>query len=456
MPLNVDTFRSVANATAFTSRDIVVRGEGSDATVRLGNFIFSHGTKANDATMAAFKAALEEAYGVFGTHAFDTVLGARAQMHKSLRASDVKAALSKLETVKFNRYIGEVSRLLDTSPKMRELSDGMRQLVRKEIADKPLAGDLKKCETPQDLSRMATMRLDKAIADVKEQVEARKQADPKYDVDTEIHALEGRKETETAAKSNQPTGLRRLKTVFGKKETSVEDQIKKGFLGVGMRINRSNTNPVLLDKLKSNGVEPGFIYRNDWSKDDTHGYMADVDSKESRAALDMLKNTDDAFAKKCAGKSYRDQILLAGRAHPAAMAATAELLLEEAAKLVLEANGKGKLIGEMKAPDAVKTLAKALDNAFANPNDLKQLSQISAGQCKKGVLEEAKKELFTDIRDAVMNTKATNADNSENVLFKRSPIFKHFSDRAIVKLDYNEGCKFSSGDAAHAGTFMRP
>ena len=35
-------------------------------------------------------------------------------------------------------------------------------------------------------------------------------------------------------------------------------------------------------------------------------------------------------------------------------------------------------------------------------------------------------------------------------------MFKHFTDRAIVKLDYNEGSKFSSGDSAHAGTFMRP
>ena len=56
-----------------------------------------------------------------------------------------------------------------------------------------------------------------------------------------------------------------------------------------MRVNRSNTNPVLLEKLKTNGVEPGFIFRNDWSKDDTHGFMADIRSPASRDALDRLK-----------------------------------------------------------------------------------------------------------------------------------------------------------------------
>ena len=142
MPLTIDSFRAIASSTSFSSRDIAVRGEGDGQTARLGNFIFSQSKEMNDATMAAFKTALEKKYGVFGTHAFDTVLGARQQLHKSLRASDVKATLSKLETVKYNRYIDELSRQLDTSPKFRELSDGMRALIRKAITEKPLNGDL--------------------------------------------------------------------------------------------------------------------------------------------------------------------------------------------------------------------------------------------------------------------------------------------------------------------------
>ena len=296
MSLSVNSFREIAKSAWVSSRDIAVSGEGERATARLGNYIFSQGTEKNDATMAAFKAALEKEYGVFGTHAFDTVLGARQQLHKSLRASDVTATLSKLETVKYVRYIDELSRQLDTSPKFRELSDGMRALIRKAIAENPLAGNLKQCETPADLVKKASARIDDAIQSAKNFVEEKQRSDPGYDVDTDSHVLGGRQETETAAKVTDPTGLRLLTTVFKGSETSVEDQIKKGFLGAGMRINRASTNPVILEKLKTNGVEPGFIYRKDWSRDDTSGYMADINSKASLDALKALKEKDPAFA----------------------------------------------------------------------------------------------------------------------------------------------------------------
>ena len=453
-PLTIDSFRAVANQALLSSRDLAVQGEGEKATARLGNYFFSQSAETNDATMAAFKAALEKEYGVFGTHAFDSVLGARSQMHKSLRASDVKATLSALETVKRNRFVGELSRQLDTNPKFRELSPGMRQLVRSTISAAPVDGSLKDCATDADLAKKAVARIERGVQSAKDFVELKKKADPSYDVDQDLHALEGRKETETAAKPNEATGLRRLKNVFRGGEASVEDRIKKGFLGAGMRVNRSNTNPVILDKLKTNGVEPGFIYRNDWSKDDTHGFMSDFASAESAAALDALKEKDPAFAAKCEGKGLREQILLAGRAHPAAMAAAAELLLEKAAQLVLDAQRQGKAIGEMEgASDAVKSLANALREQFSDP-DLARLADLRPdgaplSQAKAALLHEAKLELFTDIRDAVMSVKEGDAE------YAASPVFKHFTERAIVKLDYNEGDKLFGG-AGSAGSFRRP
>ena len=225
MPLNIDSFRTLASQTKFGSRDIAVRGQGENATARLGNFVFSQSAATNDATMAAFKAALEKEYGVFGTHAFDTVLGSRAQMHKSLRASDVTATLSKLETVKRNRFVGELSRQLDTNPKFRELSDGMRKLVRSAIKDSPIDGSLKDCATDADLAKRAVARIDRAIGVAKDFIERKKAVDPNYDVDQDTHALGERQETEHAARDNEPTGLRRLKKAFGKRETSIEDQI---------------------------------------------------------------------------------------------------------------------------------------------------------------------------------------------------------------------------------------
>ncbi|MBQ6246150.1 MAG: hypothetical protein IJK04_04735, partial [Kiritimatiellae bacterium] len=430
MPLTIDTFRNVAQSAIFSSKDIRLATVNGQSTAALGNLIFSQGKKVNDATMAAFKAALEKEYGVFGTHAFDTVLGARSQMHKSLRACDVKAALSRLDSVKQMRFVGELNRQLDTNPKFRMLSPELRQKIRADIAAKPFEGvDPTKCESQADIAHMAVKRLNDAIHD-------KRTGERGEDI-----TLDGRKKVEQEAGSREPTGLRNLKKVFDDKETSVEDRIKKGMLGSGMRVNRSDTNPVLLDKLKTNGVEPGFIFRNDWSKDDTNGFMADINSPESWKALDELKAKNPDLAARCEGKTLREQIMLAGRAHPAGMAAAAEFVLEEAVRLALQ-------------PDRMKNhpfadLAKALQNYFA-PQDLQRLDGAVSDPKNKAILQEAKTELFTEIRDAVMNV----GPNEDFHTF--SPIFKHFSDRAIVKLDYNESTKFSSGDTASAGTFMRP
>ena len=430
MPFNIDTFRNVANNALFTSRDIEIQGQGANATARLGAYVFSAGKKSNDATMAAFKAALENEYGVFGTHAFDTVLGARSQLHKSLRACDVKAALSKLDTVKQTRFIGELNRQLDTNPKFRTLSPELRQKIRTAIANEPFKGvDPKTCKTQAELSHLAVKRLDDAIHD-------KRTGEQGEDI-----TLGDRKQLDKASDSREPTGLRNLKKVFDDKDTSVEDRIKKGLIGTGMRVNRSNTNPVILDKLKTNGVEPGFIYRNDWSKDDTSGFMADINSPESRKALDALKKQNPELASLCEGKSLRAQIMLAGRAHPAGMAAVAEFVLEEAVMLALHP--------EEQKNHPFAALGKALQNYFS-PQDLQRLDGAVSDPKNKALLQEAKLELFTEIRDTVMNVKP------ENDFYTMSPIFKHFSDRAIVKLDYNENVKFSSGDAASAGTFMRP
>ncbi len=444
MPLTIDSFKRIAESAWFSSQDIMVRGQGEQATARLGNYIFSQGNKTNDMTMAAFRSALEQKYGVFGTNAFDSVVGSRAQLHKSLRVSDVKATLSRLETVKMNHFTSELSRQLDTSPKFRELSDGLRQLVRSALAANPVGGSLNDCTTPADLSRKASARIDEAIQNAKDFVAQKKRLNHDYDVSVESKPLQGRRMTEKEALGNEPTGLRNLKLVFKKGTTSVEDQIRQGTLGSGMRINRSNTHPVLLEKLKTNGVEPGFIYRNDWSKDDTRGYMANINSPESKEALDKLKKNNPALAEKCAGKDLRAQILLAGRAHPAAMAAASELVIERA-------------MGEPNADDTAEI--RALRNALAEKLPQEVKSRLANGVSSlenQNALATLKKDFFVEIRDAVMSVGPKNADGTANSLYNASPVFRHFSDRAIVKLDYNEGCKFSKGDCAHAGTFMRP
>lgn len=430
MPITLDTFKAVANSTAFSSRDIVVQGEGKAATAKLGNFIFSQGKAANNATMAAFKEALENEYGSLGTHAFDTVLGSRSQLNKPLRACDVQKTLSSLVPIRQNRFVGEVNRQLDISPKMMELSDDDQKAVRKILHDAPFEKvDLSACHTPEELSAAASRRIDAAINTLRKE----------RDFGLETTALDARTSVETEAGAREATGLKNLSTILGAGKTSIEDQIKKGLLGAGMSVNRSEANNILLEKIKTNGVEPGFIYRNDWSPDDTRGMMADINSDESRHTLDVLKQNDPAFAAKCEGKSLRDQIMLAGRAHPAGMAAVAEFAIMEAAGLVKS--------GHTDIDHSFAPLAKALKNHFTLQQDI---DALASGKADKRLLTEVKRELFAQIRDAVMGVK------KDDDFYGFSPIFRHFEDRHIMKLDYNEGDRVRIKDAAHAGSFQRP
>ena len=425
MPLTVSDFQAIANSTFFGSRDIAI---GKDENAKLGNFVFSAGKDKNDAVMAAFKAALESEYGALGIHAFDTIVGQRNQLHKSLRACDVKATLSNLSAIKENRFIGEINRQLDSDPKMLELSQEMRMAVRQAIFESPFADtDLTACSTQADIDRAAADRISAAITQTRDLAQNNLFGGP--EIDTAVRDIAGGKADAPAAKRNVPTGLRNLTTLFGKGKTSVEDQIKKGTLGVGMAVNRSASNPVLLQKLKTNGVEPGFIYTNDWSLEDSKGFLADIDSDESMRALDELKRNNPAFKTQCEGKSICEQIMLAGRAHPAGMAAVSEYMIE-----------KG-----MADPSS------DIYNAFCE-----KFPQVPPEDWPMIDMAVIKKTLFVQIRDAVMNVKPKLANGADNPEYAKSPIFRHFNERHIVKLDYNENDRIEKLPAAHAGEFQRP
>ena len=418
----------MANSTFFGSRDIKL---ADDKTAKLGNFVFSAGKKCNNAVMAAFKDALEKEYGALGTHAFDTVLGSRAQQNKPLRACDVQRTLSSLASIRRNRYIGELNRQLDSSPKMMELSEDDANAVRGKLCDDPLGKtDLAACRRPEDLSAAAARRIDAAIGRLRDEKNGLKE-----------NELGKRKAVEKPAGGMEATGLKNLKTILAAGATSIEDQIKRGTLGTGMSVNRSDSNTIILEKLKTNGVEPGFIYRNDWSRDDTRGMMADINSDESRRALEELKARDGALAAKCEGKSLREQIMLAGRAHPAVMAAVAEFVLEKAAQMAAS--------GLTQGAHSFLRLAKAMKEYFA-PQDLKRIADDPSAPKNAALMKEAKREFFAQIRDAV--TGVRKGDD----FYSLSPVFKHFDERHIMKLDYNEGDRVFTKDAAHAGTFQRP
>jgi len=430
--LTVETFSRLADSTLVSSRDLSVSADGQSA--RLGNFIFSAGKTANDAAMKEFREALSREYGVFGEHAFDTVLGSRAQLHKSLRACDVKKTISSLESVKQNRLVNEVNRQLDTNPKILALSDAQETQVRDAIRDAVKGGkafDLNNCKTHNDVVRQAAMVIDKALESVREAAEA----DEALGVKNEAEQPEGAKRnanreglTENTAVDkplvdNEPAGLKNLKLMFDKNSTSIEDRMKRGLVGVGMRLNRSQTNPVLLHKLKTNGVEPGFIYKNDWSAQDTRSMITDTESEASLRTLAELKAKHPAIALKCEGKPINEQIMKFGRQHPAIMSALSEYMIEKA------------------MGDPQSEIYKAFCNKFPD---------IDPENWQEADIQKIKMELFAEIRDTVMSVKEGHPD------YEKSPVFKHFDDRHIVKLDYNESERIFTKKAAHAGKFRRP
>ncbi len=369
------------------------------------------------AAMKAFRKALLRRFGIVGRHAFDSMLAQRAKLNKPLRACDVLAVLAVLPRIRRIRYASELARQLDTDPKVLELPAGLQKKVRRTAAKTaPPREKLKACKTAADLSRLAAEVL-RLVLDRTCPAGAGGKPRPAAGM-ADLPAS-----AQDAAGPCEPTGLRDLSVVFSRGETSIEDKVGKGLLGHGMRINRSPSCPVLLEKLKSAGVEPGFIFRRDWSAGDTWGMMADAGSEASLAALEGYKRSHPGSAASCALLPQRGQVMLLGHAHPAGLAAVAEHMLE-----------KGMA-------DRESEMSRAFEREFPD---------VPPERWREVPLRRVKKALFVEIRDAVMGVREQDGD------YALSPVFRHFAARHILKFDYGEEDRIFKKDTASSGLFMRP
>ena len=446
MPIAFNDFLLKATSTHFGSRDIVVNDARNAQSVKHGNLIFSSGQKLNDATMTAFKEALQQEYGVFGTHAFDTVIGSRAQLHKSLRACDIKAVASQMETLKQKRFANEEARQLETSPQVLALDPQVRKTVQDiirshwqgpnhdQLTEHTLA--LKNCRSHEDISELASNTIMMAIQLAKSQ--------HANAADTVIQPLT---QGESQPEAGKPMGLSKLSDIptFNGRATSVEDHVKSGWAGAGMRVNFGDTSrPVILEKLKTNGVEPGFIYRNDWSQQDTSALQIDIRSQATMTSVNAFIAQSPTLAQQAQGKTDIEKGLLVGRAHPAGVAfATEYVLSQELDKLAQNPQPDTPLLRAIKqhfGPNVQKT-----DFFPANGGALTPQQQAN--------MDRVKKDCFIQLRDAVMTYGKTAAATDPNA---QLPVFKHFTERHILKLDYNEGDRVSTKGAASTGEFHLP
>lgn len=405
----LQSFINASNSTIFGSRDVEI---GKKGEVKLGGVLFSAKSSTNFATMKAFREALSKRYGVFGETVFDSTLALRFKAKKSLRACDISKTLSKIDLIKKRAFTNEISRQLDTDPLFRSLPKDVRTQIRGNIKKNPFLNiKMSDFRNQIELYKGVSARIRSEIDTVTENMQL------------EMKSLGIARGINVDVTDNEPTGLKDLKTILDGKDTSVEDKLKSGKIGIGLRINNSKTNPILLQKIKDNGVEPGFIYKNDWSLKDSISFSKEYDSEKSIQILNRLKAEDPKLEKACANLPIKEQIMLCGYRHPAVMSAIAESVIEIGLQ-----NKKSEIY-------------KAFETNFPlhDPENWREIPQ-----------DLLKNRLFIQIRDAVLAVKPGSD------LYGMSPVFKKFSDSHIIKLDYNENDRLYKKDLAHAGKFRRP
>ena len=279
MPVNLQTFTDfAAQHTVRVSKNIHVHEADGQMEVGSASFKQTLGRdlKANQRTMAAFRSCLSERYGVFGEHAFDAVRGARADVGKTLRAKDIASVMRALsptdtgtvrQTMIAARFANEASRQAETNPRAvaANVTGALKERLQACFEDDFFfARAVRGCENQAELSRLIEGKIN-AILDMNELPGARRTL-----------AVDAPPAPAPAAGHPQvPTGLQALDgDTFGGAETSVEDRVRAGAFGAGMRVNESGVKYVF-EKLKTSGVEPGFIVRKDWTAADTQTMMTD-------------------------------------------------------------------------------------------------------------------------------------------------------------------------------------
>ena len=283
MPVNLQTFADfAAQHTVLTSKNFHVhdadgRLEAGSASLKqtLGRDL-----SANQRTMAAFRNCLSNEYGVFGEHAFDAVLGARADVGKTLRAKDIASVMRALsptdtgavrQTMIAARFANEASRQVETNPRVvaANVMGAMKARLNESFADDVIFSQaVRRCTTQTALSRLIEDKIN-AILDMSTGAGARRPLTP------DASPAAAHAPAAAAANPQVPLGLQALDgDTFGGAETSVEDRVRAGAFGAGMRVNESGVKYVF-EKLKTSGVEPGFIVRKDWTAADTQTMMTD-------------------------------------------------------------------------------------------------------------------------------------------------------------------------------------
>ena len=297
MPVDLQTFTDfAAQHTVHVAKNIHVHAADGQMEVGSASFKQTLGRdlSANQRTMAAFRNCLSNEYGVFGEHAFDAVLGARADVGKTLRAKDIASVMRVLnptdtgavrQTMIDARFANEAGRQVETNPRVvaANVMGAVKARLNESFEnDVVFSRAVRRCTTQAALSQLIEDKIN-AILDMGTGAGARRPlaADAAPPQPAAAPAA-------NAAAPQVPLGLQALDgDTFGGAETSVEDRVRAGAFGAGMRVNENGVRYVF-EKLKTSGVEPGFIVRRDWTAADTQTMMTDGTDLD-QVARDVLE-----------------------------------------------------------------------------------------------------------------------------------------------------------------------
>ena len=315
----------------------------------------------NVATMNCFREALEGKYGVFGGNAFDAVLGDRFMARQGLRGEDVLKTIARVEKMMGVRVRGEVERQVACSPLTAlRFPDGRLRAKMGLSVEKQVLDECKRSQkaiSEGELSRIVM----RCLAEEMGKDEWRSALPSILPGASAVEPEASSK----AVKKTDAVGLRNLLTqaptsrngglFLENGQDGVAYRVRTGQLMTGMRINNGNANPVVLRSLKSKGVEPGFVYSNDWRVCDTQAMMRSAGLNEKSLA------------------AYAEALILKYRGneeHPIGKAIKWACGQKSGGKYIVPRREQGQEDGKWMA--AVKALAfAALRDEIVNPRDQK-------------------------------------------------------------------------------------
>lgn len=297
-PVNLSAFQEISSKGALDRELIFNRSGTGPGAVTFGtkSLVKANGgaVACNRDVLKLFREALSQRYGVFGEHAFDMVLGANLSEGRALRVRDVRNVLATLDHNRCSatrtkmiesRFLAEVDRQVESHPLTVKYGLGAevkaRILARFENPD--FEGErrgLNGLPSQEAIETLVSCLIDGHVSDIRAEHGGTLPEAAQDEV------------ARNAPGEDDIAGLRNLEKRFSGNETSVEDRIRSGRLSSGMRVG-SHGEKLVLERLKANGVEPGFIARRDWTEEQTREMMTEGTFLDSaaRTVLAKLKQT---------------------------------------------------------------------------------------------------------------------------------------------------------------------